>query len=173
MQVGLENNILINELQLGEQLGNCIHAERRADFSLMLAMLTDDVREHSQFSLPVVENKSETNVEQQLRAEFNLPAKSSLALEDSNDLTCFNQAQKIIDNQLASIQLESALTPQAIAFYDNAKRISTEVLTNTSLHCQTRHANSDLALAKRLKFNAKAWLDNIQTSVVNAPLISV
>jgi hypothetical protein len=43
---------LLHELQLGEQLNECVHQSRRSDFSLMLAMLCDDVREQSQFILP-------------------------------------------------------------------------------------------------------------------------
>jgi len=55
--IALKSEILLHELQLGEQLNESVHQARRADFSLMLAMLCDDVREQSQFILP----KSEIN----------------------------------------------------------------------------------------------------------------
>ena len=45
-------NVLLHELQLGEQLNESVEQTRRADFSLMLAMLAEDVREQSQFLLP-------------------------------------------------------------------------------------------------------------------------
>ena len=48
----LPDNILLHELQLGEQLNDSVVQARRADFSLMLAMLAEDVREQSQFVLP-------------------------------------------------------------------------------------------------------------------------
>jgi hypothetical protein len=171
LQVELNNNIPINELQLAEQLGKCIHSERRSDFSLMMAMLTEDVREHSQFKLPVIEDTSREISEQKLRKEFNLPPKASLAIKEPHQFGCFNQAQKIVDQQLSSIHLENALKPNPIAFRDNDKYISSEVMSNTSIHCQIRYKDNNMG--SRLGFNAKAWLDAVKTSVVNEPSLTL
>ena len=171
MQVELNNNIPINEFQLAEQLGQCIHSDRRSDFSLMLAMLTEDVKEHSQFKLPVVENTSLKESDQQLRQKFNLPPQAPLTIEAPHQLEGFNQAHKIVDQQLSSILFENALKPKPIAFRDNHKFISTEIMSNTSIHCQKRY--TDNATGKRLSFNAKAWLDAVKNSVVKAPLLNL
>lgn len=173
MQVDVEKSILINELQLGEKLGECVHTDRRADFSLLLAMLTEDVREHSQFNLPVIERNTDSLDEQQLRKEFNLPNKAPLVIEKPNDLSCFNQATKIIAKKLTAIHLEDALQPKACSFYNDAKRISSEILSNAPLFSQKKYQSDNKQLNKRSTFNAKEWLQGIQTSVVKAPLMSV
>jgi len=172
LQVDVENNILINELQLGEKLGKCIHNDRRADFSLLLAMLTEDVREHSQFNLPIIDNENICIDEQELRKELNLPNKASLVIENPSDLSRFNQAKKLIDKNLTAIHLEDALQPKASSFYNDAKRISSKVLSNTPLFCQTKYQSDENNLNKRLTFNAKEWLAGIESSVVKSPLLT-
>jgi len=171
LKAEVENKILINEYQLGEQLSHCIHSKRRSDFSLMLAMLTDDVREHSQFNRLFTEEIGSMSKEQQLRKEFNLPPKVDLALKEPHDLSCFNQATKIVNKQLASIHLDNYLNPSPIAFRDNVKHISSEVINNTSIHCQARRKNN--GSGKRPSFDANVWLDAIQTAMVKAPLLTV
>ena len=169
---GADNTILVNELQLGEQLNTCIHTKRRSDFSLMLAMLTDDVRAHSQFTLPLTEVEAVNTTDDSLREIFHLPKPASLALKNTDSLTGFNQAELIVKDQLIAIQLQHAIQPQAIAFRDNAKHIPQNILTNTSLYCQKVHKESSSPLGKHLPFNAKGWLDVVQTSLVKSLLIA-
>lgn len=70
---------LVHELQLGNSLNQCVRESRRADFALMLALLTDDVREHSEFMVPQTV-ESETHVDTEtLRKHFELPETPSLA----------------------------------------------------------------------------------------------
>ena len=172
MQVAVENNILINELQLGVKLGECIQSKRRSDFSLMLAMLCDDVREHSQFSLPIAQVPCEQDIEIQLRKDLQLPPKAPLSIKNIEELSQFNQAQNVVDGQLASIRLENSLNPKPISFYDDKKHIATDIMNNTTLYCQKKHSTSVTDLAQRLTFNVKGWLDGIESSIVKAPLIS-
>ena len=169
---GVDNTILVNELQLGEQLNTCIHAKRRSDFSLMLAMLTDDVRAHSQFSLPVTETEEVNVTDDSLRKTFHLPEPVPLALKRTDQLAVFDQADLVAKDQLIAIQLQRALQPQAIAFRDDVKHIPQEVLTNTSLYCQQIHKQSASTLGKHLPFNAKGWLDVVQTSLVKSLLVT-
>jgi|TARA_B110000879_G_scaffold140488_1_gene183000 hypothetical protein len=165
VKIDLNNNLPINDLQLAEKLGECIHSERRSDFSLMMAMLIEDVSEHSQFKLPDIESSSLQVSEQQLRKEFDLPEKASLSIKVPHKLACFNQAQMIVNHQLLSINLENALKPQPIAFRDNNKYISSDVISNTSIHCQIKHA--DNVVRDKLGFNTNVWLDAIETSVAH------
>lgn len=164
--------LLIHELQLGERLNETVHNKQRSEFSLLLAMLTDDVRAHSQFTLPksvVPQNKT---TEQRLRKSFDLPDIAPLSIKNIADINGFNQAHLIENNQLEALHLNNALKPKAIAFRDNAKHIHQDVLTNTSLYCQQKYneKSSDLMNGNRLDFNAKAWLDGVQTAIVKAPL---
>lgn len=169
----VENHLIINEIQLGTQLNECVHSHRRSDFSLMLAMLTDDAREFSEFLLP--EGKEENlTPEYELRRHFDLPKQSPLALDELSDLTNFNQAALANNDNMASIHLANVLQPKAMAFRDNAKYIAANIVNNTNLHCQQRYQrsleqsdnnNQNTAIPK-LSFNAQAWLKTVQQSIV-------
>ncbi|MCJ8320502.1 MAG: hypothetical protein MJK12_12765 [Colwellia sp.] len=166
----IENNILINELQLGVKLGECIQSERRSDFSLMLAMLTDDVKEHSQFKLPVVEEDTSLSDDLHLRKKFNLPQKIELAIKDLSEINNFSQAQHLTDGAIPSIHLENVLQPKPLSLHNDKRHIPSNILTNCTLHCQNRYQNVGNKSAQRLNFNINSWLDGIQASIVNAPL---
>jgi hypothetical protein len=189
-------SVLLHELQLGEQLNESVVQARRADFSLMLAMLTEDVREQSQFLLPQTEEAMAADVTNAaLRKQFNLPNEAALALTSLDDVKQFNQVQTIIDNDLANIHLTNAMMPKPLAFRDDKKHIESQVLHNTSLFTQLKYkqaaelskahlnqlqeaqinpslSDTDKPLSQPLNFNAKAWLDGIQQSLVKAPLLN-
>lgn len=197
MTIGIvEDNLLIHELQLGEQLSKCVHSKRRSDFSLMLAMLTQDVREHSQFFVPKTENTQPEIDDTALRKSFNLPDKPALAISTNDEIPSFNQAELLNDNRLEQLHLLNALRPNPLGFRDDKHHIQTDVMANTSLYCQTKYNNQQQAvhrnndqthiqerplddehlrvqnnqpdelINKRLRFDAKAWIDNIQTAMV-------
>ena len=189
-------NVLLHELQLGEQLNESVEQTRRADFSLMLAMLAEDVREQSQFLLPKSQELTAADLSNlALRKQFNLPDKAKLALTTPNEVNQFNQAHTIVDNDLANIHLTNAMMPKPLAFRDDNKHIESQVLENTSLFTQLKHKQAaeacqahlnqlpqnqldttsietDKPLSQSLNFNAKAWLDGIQQSLVKAPLLN-
>ncbi len=170
----LDSNLLVEELQLGEQLNQCVHGSRRADFSLMLSMLVEDVRVHSQFTLPQTPlNESKTS-DELLRKTFELPAKERLAIAELDDINEFSQAKLIEDNQLETLHLTQALMPKALAFRNNEKHISANVLGNTNLYCQQQHKNqAEKEPKERLAFNAKEWLKAVQTTIVKSPLMQI
>ena len=166
---------LLHELQLGEQLNECVHQTRRADFALMLAMLADDVREQSQFILPSTQQTcSLSNSEQALRAQLELAQAAPISLETMDDIKSFNQAQLVQTNDLDTLRLQNQLNPKALSFRNDAKHIDTQVMENTSVHCQAKHKldESEKVMNKTLNFNAKLWLNSIQQSLVKAPLVA-
>jgi hypothetical protein len=168
----LSNDILVHELQLGEQLNKSVHNQRRSDFSLMLAMLTDDVRAHSQFKLPLSKTAEKTTSTELLRKEFQLPDEAPLALKDVAELSTFNQAELIEKQQLDQLRLTNTLNPKALAFRDDAKHINQQVLTNTSLYCQQKYEEQALEKKEsRAEFNVNAWLSAVKTTIVKAPLM--
>tara|TARA_R110000737_G_scaffold317535_1_gene328238 strand:+ start:8619 stop:9155 length:537 start_codon:yes stop_codon:yes gene_type:complete len=171
----LSNDILVHELQLGEQLNESVHHQRRSDFSLLLAMLTDDVRAHSQFKLPLSQVTEKNTTSDQLRKYFQLPNEAPLALKNMEDITTFNQASLIEEQQLVHLRLTNTLNPKPIAFRDDAKFIDQQVMTNTSLYCQQKHQQNCLenSSALRAEFNVNAWLSAVQTTIVKAPLMEV
>lgn len=170
------SEILLHELQLGEQLNESVHQSRRADFSLMLAMLCDDVREQSQFILPKADvNSADESKEnsQTLRKHFDLPEQAPLALKNIEQINQYNQSQLIADNDLVSIQLSNALSPKPLTFRDDSQHIASNILGNTSLTCQEKHASKQTTpvLNKRLNMNVESWLKTVQTSLVKSSLV--
>ncbi len=166
----VENNLLAHELQLGEQLNQCVQSKRRADFSLMLAMLTEDVREHSQFFLPKTQPTETQITDSLLRKTLHLTEPAALALDNIDEIEQFSQAEFIVEQRLADLHLQNALSPLPLSFRDDVNFIKKDVLSDTSLHCQQRFRNKKSADTNELSnamasFNAKAWLDNIQTTV--------
>jgi len=176
--IALTSEILLHELQLGEQLNESVHQARRADFSLMLAMLCDDVREHSQFILPQADDSSvdqskQTN--QALRKHFDLPEQAPLALKNMEQISQYNQSQLVADNDLVSIQLSNALSPKPLTFRDDKQHIASDILGNTSLTCQEKHSHqqSSVVLNKRVNMNVEGWLKAVQTSLVKSSLVEL
>lgn len=168
----LDTQLLINEISLGNTLNQCVHAERRQDFSLMLAMLTQDAREFSEFMLPdsSPENKS-TDDNSQLREYFSLPKAQALALSNIEQVSSYNQADLVATPNMVNLHFLNALAPKPLAFRDDAKHINHDVFTNMSVHCQQRYLrqkNTSELQPTKLSFNAKSWLKNVQESIVAA-----
>ena len=172
---------LLHELQLGEQLNDSVHQSRRSDFSLMLAMLCDDVREQSQFILPksLPIDGTSTDIEQvnnqTLRKYFDLPDEAPLALKSMQQIKQYNQGELVTNNHLASLHLTNAISPKPLAFRNDNKHISSNVLSNTSLVCQAKQAlkQEEQVLNKSLDMHVQGWLKAIQTSLIESALVDV
>lgn len=170
----IENTLLIHELQLGEKLNESVHDARRSDFGFLLAMLVDDVREHSQFTLPATKQKETQVTDTRLRSEFNLAAPAPIALKNLDDINLYNEAAFIENNRLSHIKLVDSLNPKAIVFRDDKNYIPSDVMNNTSLYCQTKHKqnNEKGVIQKTMDFQAASWLKAVEHQVVNDPLIN-
>jgi len=164
---------LLHELQLGEQLNESVHQARRADFSLMLAMLSNDVREQSQFILPQHKEAEQQLDDMVLRKQLDLPEPAPLAIKDLKEINAYNQGKSIAENDVATIHLSNCLVPKPLAFRNDVKHVAQEVMSNTTLVCQAKHAQekTDAVLNKRLAMNVEGWLKNIQTSLVKSRLV--
>ncbi|HIF9429631.1 TPA: VC2046/SO_2500 family protein [Photobacterium damselae] len=127
----LDKAQLINEIQLGNQLGHAVEQGRRSDFALMLALLSPDFLENT----PVdhIDNKPVTD--SQLRGYFEL--------QDSRPLTtsefCYErgavQAEAFHQGGLASCRLMDGLQPIALTFPpQDTKGMPEELYHNLSGH---------------------------------------
>jgi hypothetical protein len=134
-----KDRALLHELQLGEQLNQSVQDTRRADFSLLLAMLAGDVREQSQFLLPQEKETPKQELSNSaLRRKFDLPEKSPLALTKIEDVRQFNQAQYVTGNKLTELRLFNVLQPKPLSFRDDKQFINSQVVENTSLLMQLK-----------------------------------
>lgn len=161
----VKKDILIDELQLGSTLGESIHHSDRPQFSLLLAMLTDDVQAHSQFYLPKSEVHTSNNDENQLREFLKVPNGQSLSLSNRDEIESYNQVSLIENNSLADISLLNAVKPLPLAFRDDINYIPKEIIENTSLYCQKKHLlreGDNTIKHSRSSFKAQKWLNNVK-----------
>ncbi|MFD2166895.1 VC2046/SO_2500 family protein [Thalassotalea euphylliae] len=166
----LENNLLIHEHQLGETLSKCIHQERRADFSLMLAMLTDDIREHSEFLLPEhAPDTTDDETTSSLRKAFDVPAPQDLGLKSPEHIGRFNQAELVENQFLDTVRLTQVLSPNPLSFRDDSNFINSQIIENTSLHCQRRLKGG--VSVDKMDLNANAWLKAIKSQRQDQPAL--
>jgi len=164
---------LHEELQLGNKLSQCVHTGERSEFDLLLAMLDQDVQQHSQFTLPKTESKEQQTDCDSLRKLFNLPAKQPLGLDSVEQIEQFNQADLVEKGCIDSIRLRACLNPSAVAFRDDKSHIETALVNNLSLHCRHRLNQNQLEKqpSKRLAFDAAGWLSGIRDTVVASSLV--
>lgn len=166
------DSLLINESQLGSQLNQCVHQSRRSDFSLMLAMLSQDVRDFSEFH-SVDNDTAESTQESDLRALFDLPQEKRMGLTSMDEVEEFNQAHLIEEGGLSTIRLNQCVKPQALAFRDDKEFIDTVVTSNLS-PCQQRHlASGESTIAKSPDTNVQMWLKSVKTAMAKSSEISL
>ena len=137
-----DNNLLINEWQLGQQLNTAVVTGARDKFNLLLSFLSDDARDFAQFSLPQQDGIGEASKQSDLRAHFSLGdaqplVNKGMSLEQAQFLN--QNAQK--DN-LCSIRLQLQLSNDPILSRSEDLPIASEVSDNLSFLTQHRLAKS-------------------------------
>lgn len=122
---------VINELQLGDDICAAIEQHRRADFSLLVAMFSQDVRET--ISIPPINTESKTELK--LREELQVPNPVEL---HSNELS-YNKGARISEQfhqgGLQSARLQNGLNPDSLAYVaERTHDLGEEVFHNLSFH---------------------------------------
>jgi hypothetical protein len=76
---------------------------------------------------------------------------------------------------LATLHLANAISPNPLAFRDDKKHITSNVLTNTNLVCQAKHAQhkEGEVINKPLNMNVDGWLKAVKSSIVESSLVAV
>ncbi len=117
----IRNQMLVDEMQLGERLNEDVHSSDRADFALMLAMLSQDVIDHAEFDPPTEHENSEAD----LRSKFGLPP----AVKSYADQSDFKRASEISDifssQGMNSVFLAHCLRTEPLVPYEH--RLAPEV----------------------------------------------
>lgn len=141
----LDKAMLINEVQLGTQLNHAVEGGRRADFALMLAMLSPDYLEKNPTDVPPEPGKNEAA----LRAYFELSDPQPLTSTQNCYENAAAQANAFHQGGLASSQLLHDLQPTALTFPPSGtKGMPEELYHNLSGHERRRLAPTDDATMK-------------------------
>ncbi|MGF1686651.1 hypothetical protein L4C36_08145 [Photobacterium japonica] len=127
----LDKAQLIHEVQLGSHLSHAVEGGRRADFALMLAMLSPDLLETTPLDTPPAQGKTES----ELRAYFELPPAAPLSSTEQCYEHGAQQAQAFHDSGLSDVRLLSGLQPTALSYPpQGTKGMPEELYHNLSGH---------------------------------------
>jgi hypothetical protein len=132
----IENGLLINEWQLGQQLNTAVHNGARDKFNLLLSLLSEDARDFAQFSLP---EQSQSQLQQaQLRASLFLADPQPLVNAGISAQQAASLNHDLQHQDFTSIRLKQLLSNEALLSRNEAGDIASEIIDNLSFLSQHR-----------------------------------
>lgn len=108
----LDKAELISEIQYGSNLNHAMEAGRRADFALMMSLLSNDLRENT----PIEKIDDKKVTEDLLRQRFQLADAQILRSNEESYSRAASQANQFHNGGLASAKLQYGLAPDAMAY---------------------------------------------------------
>ena len=108
----LDKATLILDIQLSDHLRQAVSQGRHADFSLMLALLSEDPTETTPVHPPYPQKATEAD----LRMAFNLPEPIRLSAQEKDYELCREQANAFHKGGLSSEKLLEYTSPSALSF---------------------------------------------------------
>ncbi|QXO18174.1 MULTISPECIES: VC2046/SO_2500 family protein [Vibrio] len=126
---------IINELQFGRGISHAVEQGRRADFSLLLAMFSADVRDNT----PVEQVEQPLTSDDILRKRFALQNPQALRNDQSSYAISARQADMFHHGGLASAKLAHYLQPEVLTYLpEDTQDLPEDVYLNLSGH-ERRH----------------------------------
>jgi hypothetical protein len=133
----------INELQFGNNINRAVETGHRSDFALLLAMLSQDVRD----TTPVTTIQEPDSSEAALRRQFSVPAARELRSNHDSYNRSASIAEHFHKDGMAGVQLQAGLCPDALAYLpEKTHDLAEDVYRNLSLHEQRAMTKSTPAL---------------------------
>ncbi|MDE3270621.1 VC2046/SO_2500 family protein [Pseudoalteromonas sp. G4] len=152
--------IITHEAQLGEQLCKSVATDRQSDFAFLLAMLSHDATEFSQFNLPQSEKELLSDPLLEFAKQGAGP-KKPLAVEPFNGLIGQQNCQLLIEQGINAIHLNECLNPEPFTCKNDTKYISPVVIDNCPPATQKK-----LIAAKNVALtNKKMDIDGFYSSI--------
>jgi len=128
---------IITELNFGSGISHAVHQGRRADFALMLALFSNDVRDNT----PIEQVKQSETTDDLLRERFELSAPQALRNNQSSYAVSAQQADHFHRGGLASAKLSHYLNPEVLTYLpEDTQDFPEEVYLNLSGHERRRLA---------------------------------
>ena len=127
----LNQQIVINEWQLGQQLNTAVQNGTRDKFNLLLSLLSDDARDFAQFTGRVEQSEVETKVD--LRAYFDLPKAQPLVNTGPSANVLAELNSDLHNNKLTDIRFKQLLANEALLSKQVSGEFPDDVLDNLPL----------------------------------------
>jgi len=127
----LDKADIVNELTIGSQISHAVQSGHRADFSLLLSMFSDDIRENT--PVEVITKQKPTN--DLLRAQFDLPSPQPLISNQSTYKESAIQSEAFQKGGLSSAKLNHYLKPEPLVYQlEDTGNLPEDVYHNLSGH---------------------------------------
>jgi len=153
----VEQQVIINEWQLGQQLNTAVHHNTREKFNLLLSFLSDDACDFAQFTVKDPEPEEEQT---DLRKTFNLSAAQPLVNEGPSTALLEEFNRDLHQGNLHDIRFKQLLCNEAVLCKSNANDFPVDVLENLSLRKQQRMESS-------LSIATEAHVFEVEATVAN------
>ncbi|WP_024611566.1 VC2046/SO_2500 family protein [Pseudoalteromonas sp. TB64] len=167
------DDLLITEGQLSTRLNKSVHEHRRGEFSLLLAMLSHDALDFSQFHLPKTEIENLIVEEDILRKQIGAAPKQLLAPDKFDMLIGQYNASLLVKNGersgMSDIKLNHCLNPEPLSIRDDATYIPLNVIDNCELAVRRRLKSAETQLSNP-QMDAAAFYDNLNNENLHQPL---
>lgn len=127
----LNQQIVINEWQLGQQLNTAVQNGTRDKFNLLLSLLSDDARDFAQFTGRVEQSEVEKKID--LRAYFDLPKAQPLVNTGPSANVLAELNSDLHNNKLTDIRFKQLLANEALLSKQVSGEFPDDILDNLPL----------------------------------------
>ncbi|AWB64963.1 hypothetical protein C2869_00245 [Saccharobesus litoralis] len=134
----MQQQPLVHELQLGNKLNHAIGQPSRADFGLLVAMLSEQAQEFAQFQLEKQQIPQDNHQEEKLKAELGIVEPLRLSADENYFKHAHNINKGLHQAGMASMCLNRYLIRDALSQYNDPNKLDDNVLANCSLHAARR-----------------------------------
>ncbi len=163
------DGLLLNESQLDNRLNKSVHEQRSGEFALLLAMLSHDVLDFSQFHLPKSELANTQISEQALRNQLGAGPKQALAPEQFDMLIGEQNAFRLLSGGLTDIRFRQCLNPEPLTIRDDKYHVPLNVIDNCEPAVRKRYYTNN-SVTERPQMDAAAFYDGLKDESIHQPL---
>ncbi len=163
-------DFITSEHQLGSKLANSVENREVSTFAWLLASLSADALDFSQFSL--LKTPDETPLSDAYNnIKQNVGPKRELAPSEVNFLIGKANSAILSQSGLDQLRLIDCLSPEPLSVRDDPKYVGLEIIHNCSPAVQSKHFNSDINI-KSNKINTAGLYQQLADEKINAPLVN-
>lgn len=155
-------DILVNEVHLGDKVSRSVNQNRSGDFAMLMAMMSQNVLDNAQFSLPSESPGAEDITEQRLRETLGLAQPVSYTPDDNSASQSILLGVDLHTEGLSEVKLKGYLQPEPLAMHDDAMHIDAQVLDNCEPVVRKRLELNQDSVAPKLEHNPAGLYEVLQ-----------
>ncbi|EWH09449.1 hypothetical protein DS2_12223 [Catenovulum agarivorans DS-2] len=129
---------VIHEGHIAASLNRALGQNQRGDFSLLLAMLDDNVCENAQFKLATQQQQAEQADEAVLKQQLGVVDAFKVSADEQAYESALDQSYALNFAGLAMNKLVAYLNPPALSQFNDKGKIDQHVIDNLSVHARNR-----------------------------------